>query len=227
MGKGKLAKWAENQHFDHVFEPSLNEIIEGATFMKGEWHEKVFQNSNPITVELGCGKGEYTMGLARLYPDRNFLGVDVKGHRFWSGARESLDEELSNVAFLRTKIEFINSFFDKDEVDEIWLTFSDPQPKDQRGTKRITSPIFIDRYKKFLPKGSLIHIKSDSQWLYDNTIAELKSNAYEVIHDTNDLYGGYIDTIEGDLADILRIKTYYEELFTERGAVIKYIQFKV
>lgn len=227
MGKGKQAKWAENQSFQHVFEPPLNQIIDGQTFMQGEWGKNVFGNDNPITVELGCGKGEYTIGLARKYPDRNFIGVDVKGHRFWTGARQSIDEELNNVAFLRTKIEFINSFFAKDEVDEIWLTFSDPQPKDEKGTKRITSPIFIDRYKKFIKPGSIINIKSDSQWLYDNTIKELRDNGYEIIHDTNDLYGEYIDSLEPSLAELLRIKTYYEQLFTERGAIIKYIQFKV
>lgn len=227
MGKGKQAKWADNQTFQHVFEPPLNEIIAGRTFMKGEWHKLVFKNDNPITVELGCGKGEYTIGLARKYPDRNFIGVDSKGHRIWTGARQSVDENLDNVAFLRTKIEFINSFFTTDEIDEIWLTFSDPQPKDEKGTKRLTSPIFIDRYKKFIKAGSIIHVKSDSQWLYDNTIKELRENGYEIVHDSNDLYGGLIHTLDDSLADLLRIRTYYEQLFIEKGAVVKYIQFRV
>jgi len=150
MGKDKLRKWAENQTFDIVFEPPLKEVVDGATFKQNEWNETVFKNSNPITLELGCGKGEYTLALARKYPERNFIGVDVKGHRFWRGAKTSLNEGLTNVAFLRTRIEFIQHFFGKDEVSEIWLTFSDPQKGNISGTKRITSYHFWERYKKFL-----------------------------------------------------------------------------
>jgi tRNA (guanine-N7-)-methyltransferase len=144
MGKDKLRKWAENATFNHVFEPDLKEAVRGVDAdVKGEWAKEVFLNDNPITLELGCGKGEYTVGLAKQYPNRNFIGVDIKGHRFWRGAKTAKEESIPNVAFLRTKIEFIDRYFDKDEVSEIWLTFSDPQPKDEKGTKRITSPVYI------------------------------------------------------------------------------------
>ena len=150
MGKGKLWKWEENAEMDNVFEPDLQEAVQGAEHeYKGKWHEKVFGNANPITLELGCGKGEYTVGLARKWPNRNFVGVDIKGHRFWRGAKTANQDGLTNVAFLRTRIEFIDQFFGPGEVADIWLTFSDPQPKDEKGTKRITSGKFIERYRKF------------------------------------------------------------------------------
>ena len=167
MGKDKLRKWKENETFDHVFEPNLQDAVKGIDGeMKGKWSE-VFKNDNPITLELGCGKGEYTVGLAKKYPNRNFVGVDIKGHRFWRGAKTAQEESIPNVAFLRTRIEFIEKYFDKEEISELWITFSDPQPKDEKGTKRITSPYYIEMYKNILKPSSIINIKSDSVLLYD------------------------------------------------------------
>ena len=161
MGKDKLKRWKENEGFDHVFEPDLQAAVKGVDGdMKGKWTE-IFLNDNPITLELGCGKGEYTVGLARQHPDRNFVGLDIKGHRFWRGAKTAKEEEIPNVSFLRTRLEFIERFFEKDEVSEIWITFSDPQPKDEKGTKRITSPFYIEKYKNILKPGSLINVESD------------------------------------------------------------------
>ena len=161
MGKGKLWKWNENAEFSHVFEPDLQSIVDGATLNKGVWAEKVFGNDHPVVLELGCGKGEYTVGLARRHPEVNFIGVDIKGHRFWRGAKTSEQEGLNNVAFLRTRIEFVQNFFAPNEVSEVWLTFSDPQPKDEKGTKRITSELYLERYRSFMVSGGFIHVKSD------------------------------------------------------------------
>lgn len=227
MGKGKLVKWEENLTFEHVHEPNLQELIEGATYMKGEWCEKVFGNSNPIVLELGCGKGEYTVGLARMYPNINFLGVDAKGHRFWRGAKTSKEEGLNNVAFLRTRIEFIEAFFAKDEVDEIWLTFSDPQPKNDSGTKRITGPYFLDRYKKFTKEGALIHVKTDNKLLYKWTLEQLQEKKYDILEYTDDVYGDFLHRQDETTQKILQIKTYYERLFIEYTKTINYIKFRL
>ena len=181
MGKDKLRKWKENLTFDHVFEPDLQSAVKGEDQnMKGKWAE-IFKNNNPITLELGCGKGEYTLGLARKYPHRNFIGVDIKGHRFWRGAKTAKEESLPNVAFLRTRLEFIERYFEKDEVDELWITFSDPQPKDEKGTKRITSPIYIERYKNILKPRSLINIKSDSVLLYELSKEGYIEKGYDIL----------------------------------------------
>ncbi|MGB1031146.1 MAG: tRNA (guanosine(46)-N7)-methyltransferase TrmB [Flavobacteriales bacterium] len=227
MGKGKLKKWNENKTFDHVFEPPLDEIIQGLEFMKGEWKNGVFPNDNPITLELGCGKGEYSVALGRMYPDRNFIGVDIKGHRFWRGAKTVKEEGLTNVAFVRTKIEFISQFFAENEVDEIWLTFSDPQPKDDKGSKRLTSPKFIDRYKKFIKPGGLIHVKTDSPLLYEYTMEELNKLKYEVLVHSDDVHGKLVHEVEPELAEILSVRTHYETIWSEKGRTINYIRFKV
>lgn len=227
MGKGKLKKWNENKTFSHVYEPSLQEIIDGKEFMKGEWHKDVFGNDRPITLELGCGKGEYSVALARKYPERNFIGVDIKGHRFWRGAKTSHEEGLSNVAFLRTRIEFIAQFFNPNEIDEIWLTFSDPQPKDEKGTKRLTSPKFIERYKKFMKPGGLIHVKTDSPLLYEYTLEALEKEKYEILMNSNDVHGTLVHEVDEDLAEILSVRTHYEQIWSAKGRSINYIRFKV
>lgn len=194
MGKDKLRKWKENQTFDHVFEPDLQSAVKGEDqSMKGKWAE-IFKNDNPITLELGCGKGEYTVGLARKYPNRNFVGVDIKGHRFWRGAKTTKEESLPNVAFLRTRLEFIERYFEKDEVSELWITFSDPQPKDEKGTKRITSPIYIERYKNILKPGSLINVKSDSVLLYELSKEGYLEKGYNILLDSQDVYGNMCKT---------------------------------
>lgn len=227
MGKDKLRKWKENQTFDHVFEPDLQSAVKGEDqSMKGKWAE-IFKNDNPITLELGCGKGEYTVGLARKHPNRNFVGVDIKGHRFWRGAKTAQEESLPNVAFLRTRLEFIERYFEKDEVSELWITFSDPQPKDEKGTKRITSPIYIERYKNILKPGSLINVKSDSVLLYELSKEGYLEKGYNILLDSQDVYGELVNRVEEDLSEALNIKTYYEKRWLSEGKKIHFLQLKV
>lgn len=228
MGKDKLRKWKENAEFNHVFEPPLQDAVKGVDGeMKGKWAKEVFGNDNPITVEFGCGKGEYTVGLARMYPDRNFVGVDIKGHRFWRGAKTSLEEGLPNVAFMRTRLEFIERYFEKEEVSEVWLTFSDPQPKDEKGSKRITSPKFIERYKKILKPGSIINVKSDSKLLYELSKEGYIESGYDILLDSQDVYGELVNRVSEDLRKALEIKTYYEKRWLEEGKKIHFLQLKV
>ena len=227
MGKDKLRKWKENQTFDHVFEPDLQSAVKGEDqSMKGKWSE-IFKNEKPITLELGCGKGEYTLGLARKYPNRNFVGVDIKGHRFWRGAKTAQEESLPNVAFLRTRLEFIERYFEKDEVSELWITFSDPQPKDKKGTKRITSPIYIESYKNILKPGSLINVKSDSVLLYELSKEGYLEKGYNILLDSQDVYGELVKRVEEDLSEALKIKTYYERRWLSEGKKIHFLQLKV
>ncbi len=227
MGKGKLKKWRENSDLNNVFEPPLDEVIEGKEFYKGTWSSEVFGNDGPIVLELGCGKGEYTVGQARLMPEKNFVGVDIKGHRFWRGAKTADEEALENVAFLRTRIEFIDRFFGENEVSEIWLTFSDPQPKDEKGTKRITSPIFVERYKKFLKPGSKLRIKTDSPLVYEWTLEQYIEKGYNILLKSDDVYGSFIETVDPLLKQLLEIKTYYERMWLEEGRKIHYLEIEV
>lgn len=217
MGKNKLQKFADMAGYPHVFEYPYS-IAENVPFqMKGQWNKEFFKNDNPIVLELGCGRGEYTVGLAGMFPGKNFIGIDIKGARMWSGATESLEAGLKNVAFLRTNIEIIDRFFDKNEVSEIWLTFSDPQMK--KATKRLTSTYFMERYRKFLVPGGLIHVKTDSNFMFMYTRYMIEKNNLPVEFITEDLYhSGLVD-------DILGIKTYYEQQWLERGLAIKYIKF--
>ena len=227
MGKDKLKKWAENANFNHVFEPDLQAAVKGVDGeMKGKWSE-VFKNDNPITVEFGCGKGEYTVGLAKMYPERNFVGVDIKGHRFWRGAKTAQEENIPNVAFLRTRLEFIERFFEKEEVSEVWLTFSDPQPKDEKGTKRITSPVYIERYKNILKPGSLINVKTDSVLLFDLSKEGYVEKGYDIQIDSRDVYGELVHEVSEELRQALEIKTYYEKRWLSEGKKIHFIQLKV
>ena len=227
MGKDKLKKWAENANFNHVFEPDLQAAVKGVDGeMKGKWSE-IFKNDNPITVEFGCGKGEYTLGLAKMYSERNFIGVDIKGHRFWRGAKTAQEENISNVAFLRTRLEFIERFFEKEEVSEVWLTFSDPQPKDEKGTKRITSPVYIERYKNILKPGSLINVKTDSVLLYDLSKEGYVEKGYDIQIDSRDVYGELVHEVSEELRQALEIKTYYEKRWLSEGKKIHFIQLKV
>jgi tRNA (guanine-N7-)-methyltransferase len=228
MGKDKLRKWAENETFNHVFEPCLQDAVKGLDGnLKGSWASDIFKNNNPITLELGCGKGEYTVGLARKYPDRNFVGVDIKGHRFWRGAKTAKEESLPNVAFLRTRLEFINKYFDADEVSEIWLTFSDPQPKDEKGTKRITSSVYIELYKQILKAGSFINVKTDSVLLYDLSKESYLEMGYTINLDSKDVYGDLVHRVPKDLREALEIITYYEKRWLSEGKKIHFIQLEV
>ena len=232
MGKGKLAKFADMASYPHVFEYPYS-VVEDVPFeMCGHWREDFFHNNNPIVLELGCGRGEYAVGLARRYPDRNFIGVDIKGARMWTGATESLKEGLSNVAFLRTNIEIIDRFFAPGEVQEIWLTFSDPQMK--KPTKRLTSTYFLARYRHFLADGGLIHLKTDSNFLftYTKNVTEVNHLPVEVLTDNlyQDTSGNASlplrEDLEGSSFD-LSIRTYYEQQWLDRGITIKYLRFRL
>ncbi len=223
MGKGKLAKFAEMETFNNVFQYPYS-VIDNVPFeMKGKWREDFFKNDNPIVLELGCGKGEYAVGMARMFPNINFIGVDIKGARMWTGAKAAIEEGLPNVAFLRTNIEIIDRFFADGEVQEIWLTFSDPQMKNER--KRLTSTYFMERYRRFLVDGGLIHLKTDSNFLFTYTKEMVKENKLEVEMCTDDLY--HATDLDEGTKSILGIRTYYESMWLERGLNIKYIKFKL
>ena len=245
MGKGKLAKFADMASYENVFQYPFS-VVEHVPFeMKGHWREQYFHNDNPIVLELGCGKGEYTVELAKLYPDTNFIGVDIKGARMWTGATQALHEGLKNVAFLRTNIEIIERFFAEDEVQEIWLTFSDPQMKNPR--KRLTSTYFMERYRKFLVDGGIIHLKTDSNFLFTYTTYMVEKNALPVLLSTDDLYRGrggtgvreYENTPRADTnlvpphhrtsvpPELLSIQTYYESMWIARGLNIKYMKWRL
>ncbi len=226
MSKGKLAKFADMASYPHVFEYPFS-VVEDVPFqMRGRWREDFFHNDHPIVLELGCGRGEYAVGLARRYPDRNFVGVDIKGARMWSGATESLQEGLKNVAFLRTNIEIIDRFFAPGEVQEIWLTFSDPQMK--KATKRLTSTYFLQRYRHFLQPDGIIHLKTDSNFLYTYTKYVTEVNHLPVEASTDNLYAagtGLAESAERSLD--LSIRTYYEQQWLNRGINIKYLRFRL
>lgn len=221
MGKDKLRRFELMREFSNVFQPAVNQSFS----MRGRWRELYFKNDVPIVLELGCGKGEYAIGLAKYFPDKNFIGLDIKGSRMFVGALQALDFKMQNVAFLRTRIEFICDYFGPNEIDEIWLTFSDPQPKKPR--KRLTSPVFIDHYSRILKSGGLIHLKTDSDILFQYTIDEIKERNYECLECYFDLYGSLPETIDPQTRDIFHIKTHYEQLFTAKGSVIKYCRFKI
>ena len=193
--------------------------------LKGKWRQKVFGNNNPIILELGCGKGEYAVGMGQHYPHQNFIGVDLKGNRIYIGAKEALELELNNVAFLRTRIDFILAYFEPGEIDEIWLTFSDPQPKKAR--KRLSSPIFTARYKQILKPGGIIHMKTDSDVLFDYTLEQIEEHGHEMLACYPDLYANLPEDLDQQTKEIFHIKTYYEEFFSKRGHVIKYCKFKL
>ncbi len=225
MAKNKIAQWAEMDTFPHVVQPKMEDIMKDSVPLKGRWHANFFKNDKPIIVELGCGKGEYAVGLAKKYPDKNFLGVDIKGHRMWRGAKTALEEGINNVGFLRTRIDFIEHLFGPNEVSEIWLTFSDPQRKKER--KRLTSPLFISRYRKIMKPGGLVHLKTDSDLLFEYTLEQINDEQYNCSFSTWDLYGEAIKNLDADTAEILNIRTYYEEMWLELGKHIKYCKFQI
>lgn len=226
MGKNKLKKFAEMETFHNVFQPPYEP-------MAGHWRDRYFQNDHPIVLELGCGRGEYTVGMAERYPEKNFIGVDIKGARMWAGAKEAEQKELKNVAFLRTNIEFITEFFAADEVDEIWITFCDPQMK--KATKRLTSTYFMQRYQRIVKPNGLVHLKTDSPFLYTYTTEMLRLNPYPVLCTTDDLYGEKSDEatvpVQGKeialYADARALQTHYEKQWLDRGMSIKYIEWQL
>ena len=225
MAKNKLKRFAEMKAFPNVFEPTLDPNPKHDFNLRGKWRSDFFKNNNPIVLELGCGKGEYSVGLAKHYPERNFIGVDIKGSRMFVGAKEALDAGMENVAFLRAKVDFIEQYFSENEVDEIWLTFSDPQKEKPR--KRLSSRLFVERYQRILKPGGIVHMKTDSDLLFESTVEQINEHGYEVVELTYDLYHSIPAELDQKIRDILHIKTHYEQLFTAKGAVIKYCSFKI
>ncbi len=217
MGKSKLQKFKEMTSFSNVVEVPFKEVFNHDHRLKGVWSESFFGNNNPLILELGCGRGEYTVGLARACPRKNFIGVDIKGNRMHSGASLALAEGLKNAAFLRTRIEVTGSFFGKDEVDEIWLTFPDPQMKKVR--KRLTSTWFLSIYARFLKPGGWVHLKTDSRFLYTYTRELIRINNLELAIDEPDLHG------RGNTHEAATITTYYENKWLAHGVPIKYLKF--
>jgi tRNA (guanine-N7-)-methyltransferase len=217
MGKNKLQKFSDMSQWPHVIEQAQFEKTDSP--LKGRWAADVFKNDGPIVLELGCGKGEYTVGLAELYPEKNFIGIDIKGARMWTGAKLSIEKGLKNVVFLRTHIEFILRFFAAAEVSEIWLTFPDPQMK--KVTKRLTSTRFMADYQQIVQPKGRIHLKTDSSFMFQYTVEMVKANQLPVVVQTDDLY-------HCDWTDkILSIQTFYETQWLQRGLNIKYIQFEI
>ena len=229
MGKNKLKKFAEMETFHNVFQCAARQILPTAAPhpLAGHWREQYFHNDNPIVLELGCGRGEYTVGLAERYPYRNFIGVDIKGARIWAGAKQAEEAQMPNVAFLRTNIELIASFFAPDEVDEIWITFCDPQMR--KATKRLTSTWFMQRYQQFMRPNGLIHLKTDSPFLYTYTCEMLRLNNYPVLCNTDDLYAHSADSIDINplLDDARALQTHYEHQWLDRGMTIKYLAWQL
>ena len=218
MGKNKLKKFASMAEYEHVFQYPFSVLKEKGFELKGKWNSSFFKNNNPIVLELGCGKGEYSVELAKMFPDKNFIGIDIKGARMFSGATQAVEENLSNVAFLRTHIELIDHFFDKGEVSEIWITFPDPQMN--KVNRRMTSARFVKLYGNILSDNAIIHLKSDSNFMYQYTLEIIKANGLRVIFETKDLYNS------GVADEILKIKTFYEKQWLARGLNIKYIKFE-
>jgi tRNA (guanine-N7-)-methyltransferase len=220
--KNKLKRFKENETFDNVIQPKREELVGGTFPFKGFWNKNVFKNENPIVLELGCGKGEYSIGLAKKYPDRNFIGIDIKGARFWRGAKTAIEEGISNVAFLRTQIELIEYAFDKNEVDEIWITFPDPQIKYKRTKHRMTNSEFLERYKKILKPEGIVNLKTDSEFMHGYTLGLLHGAGHEVLYANHNVYKQ-----EGSPEEVTAIQTFYESQYLEQNKPITYIRFKI
>ncbi len=221
MSKNKLAKFSELEKLDRVFQPSFEEIFQKDHKFKGKWSAEVFHNTNPLILELGCGKGEYTVGLAKEYEHKNFIGIDIKGARIWRGARTANEENVQNAAFIRTRIELIRSFFAPEEVSEIWLTFPDPQEKKRRKKKRLSGSRFLNEYRHFLKDKGIIHLKTDNDILYDYTLKLLHYNNLQADYYTSDLYSA---AFREDVPDI---RTFYEKQYLAEGKNINYLKFRL
>ncbi|WP_029037285.1 tRNA (guanosine(46)-N7)-methyltransferase TrmB [Salinimicrobium xinjiangense] len=220
--KNKLKRFRENETFSNVVQPTREEVVEGDFRLRGKWSSGFFKNGKPIVLELGCGKGEYSVALAQNYPDKNFIGIDIKGARFWRGAKTALEEGLQNVAFLRSQIELVDYLFDENEVDEIWITFPDPQIKYKRTKHRMTNSEFLQRYKKILKPGGLVNLKTDSEFMHGYTLGLLHGEGHEVVQANHNVYKN-----EYSPKEVTGIQTFYEKQYLEQGKPITYIQFRI
>lgn len=219
--KNKLKRFRENETFKNVFQPTREELESNNFDLKGNWNEKVFGNDYPIVLELGCGKGEYSVALAQKYPNKNFIGIDIKGARFWRGAKTALEESIPNVVFLRIQIELIEYAFATNEVDEIWITFPDPQIKYKRTKHRMTNQVFLERYKKVLKSEGYVNLKTDSEFMHGYTLGLLHGLGHDIEYANHDVYKN-----EGSPKEVTEIQTFYETQYLEQDKPITYIRFK-
>lgn len=220
--KNKLKRFKENETFVNVFQPTREEVVADQFPLKGKWNRDFFKNDHPIVLELGCGKGEYSVGLAERFPHKNFIGIDIKGARFWRGAKTAVENGLHNVAFVRTQIELIEHCFAANEVSEIWITFPDPQIKYKRTKHRMTNAAFLDNYKKILQTNGLMHLKTDSEFMHGYTLGLLHGAGHEVVYANHNIYKN-----EGAPAEVTGIQTFYESQYLEINKPITYIQFRI
>ena len=220
--KNKLKRFRENETFSNVIQPTREELVEGNFTLKGNWNKAFFKNNNPIVLELGCGKGEYSVGLAQAYPEKNFLGIDIKGARFWRGAKTALEESLDNVGFMRTQIELVEYAFAKAEISEIWITFPDPQIKYKRTKHRMTNTEFLQKYKNILVPDGTVNLKTDSEFMHGYTLGLLHGEGHEIIYAHHDVYGNPHAPKE-----VTSTQTFYESGYLEKGKPITYIKFKI
>ncbi len=220
--KNKLKRFRENDTFENVFQPTREELVNKNYVLKGSWNTSFFKNNNPLVLELGCGKGEYSVALAQKYPNKNFIGIDIKGARFWRGAKTAIEENIPNVAFIRTQIELIDHVFAKNEVDEIWITFPDPQIKYKRTKHRMTNSEFLQKYRKVLKKDGIVNLKTDSEFMHGYTLGLLHGEGHEVLYSNHDVYKQ-----EGSPEEVTSIQTFYEAQYLEQNKPITYIRFKI
>ena len=220
--KNKLKRFNENNTFHNVFQPKREELVDAVYPLKGQWNQQFFKNSNPLVLELGCGKGEYTVGLAERYPNKNFIGIDIKGARFWRGAKTAVENKMPNVAFIRAQIELIEQLFETNEVDEIWITFPDPQIKYKRTKHRMTNATFLKRYKNILNDTGIVHLKTDSEFMHGYTLGLLHGQGHEVQYANHDVYRQ-----EGSPDEVTAIQTFYENQYLDKQKAITYIRFKI
>ncbi len=220
--KNKLKRFKENETFNNVFQPTREELVNNQFALKGKWNEEFFKNDHPIVLELGCGKGEYAVGLAQKFPEKNFIGIDIKGARFWRGAKTSAEEDLPNVAFVRTQIELIDYLFANQEVSEIWITFPDPQIKYKRTKHRLTNTAFLQLYKKILKPDGVVNLKTDSEFMHGYTLGLLHGEGHEVIYANHHVYKN-----EGAPEEVTSIQTFYEKQYLAVGKAITFVRFRV
>lgn len=219
--KNKRKRFNQNETFSNVIQPTREELVEQAFPLKGKWRSAHFKNDRPIVLELGCGKGEYSVYLAQQYPDKNFIGIDIKGARFWTGAKQAIEQNLSNVAFLRTQIELVEYVFEKNEIDEIWITFPDPQIKFKRTKHRLTNPVFLNHYRNILKPDGFVHLKTDSEYLHGYTLGLLQGMGWPVDYAHHDVYSNPYTP-----KHVTAIQTHYERLFQAQGKSITYLRFQ-